>query len=265
MPPALRYSNNDTYRWSEDAWLCGFGCTGVACPLERLHMEARVQGKVVVITGGFGALGRAAGNVVRDAGATPVLIDFAPVPDDLGGALAFGGADLTKADAAVAVMQSAREAAGRIDALFNIAGGFGWGTVSDSALDLWEKMFAINTKTAINASKAALPLLLESKGAIVNVGANGALKAGNGMGPYAASKQGVHKLTEAMAEELKAKVRVNAVLPSTLDTEANRKDMPKADFSSWVQPADLAKVMLFLASDDARDVTGALVPVLGRV
>lgn len=225
-----------------------------------------MQGKVVVITGGFGVLGRAAGNVVRAAGATPVLIDYAPAPDDLKSAvLAFGGADLTKAEAAINAIQTARDAAGRIDALFNIAGGFGWSTVSDSELDLWERMFAINTKTAINASKAALPFLTEAKGAIVNVGANGALRAASGMGPYAASKQGVHKLTEALAEELKGKVRVNAVLPSTLDTAANRKDMPKADFSTWVQPEDLARVMLFLASDDARDVTGALVPVLGRV
>lgn len=225
-----------------------------------------MQGKVVVITGGFGVLGRAAGKVVSAAGATPVLIDYAPAPGDLqGGGIAFGGADLTSAEAARTVLTSARDAAGRIDALFNIAGGFAWSTVSDGTVDIWEKMFAINTKTAINASKAALPHLLESNGAIVNVGANGALKASAGFGPYAASKQGVHKLTEAMAEELKGKVRVNAVLPSTLDTEANRKDMPKADFGAWVRPEDLAKVMLFLASGDARDITGALIPVVGRV
>lgn len=227
-------------------------------------MEARVQGKIIVITGGLGGLGRAVGKVAREAGATPVLVDHAPAPKG-GNAIAFGGIDLTNAEAAVSVMKAARDAAGRIDALFNIAGGFGWSTVSDGGLDLWEKMFAINTKTAVNASKAALPHLLESGGAIVNVGAHGALKAGAGFGPYAASKQGVHKLTEAMAEELKGKVRVNAVLPSTLDTEANRKDMPKADFSAWVQPEALAKVMLFLASDDATDITGALIPVTGRV
>lgn len=224
-----------------------------------------MQSKVVVITGGFGALGRAASRVVQAAGATPILIDYAKAPADLSGALAFGGADLTKAEDAKRVIDAARDAAGRIDAVFNIAGGFAWSAVSDSNVELWEKMFAVNTKTAINASKAALPYLIETKGAIVNVGANGALKASAGMGPYAASKQGVHKLTEALAEELKGKVRVNAVLPSTLDTEANRKDMPKADFSTWVQPEDLARVMLFLASDDARDVTGALIPVLGRV
>jgi NAD(P)-dependent dehydrogenase (short-subunit alcohol dehydrogenase family) len=87
-----------------------------------------------------------------------------------------------------------------------------------------------------------------------------------GMGPYAASKAGVHRLTESLAEELKdANVTVNAVMPSILDTPANRADMPKADFSAWVLPADLASVILFLASEEARAVTGALVPVSGRM
>jgi NAD(P)-dependent dehydrogenase (short-subunit alcohol dehydrogenase family) len=225
-----------------------------------------VQGKVVVITGGFGVLGRAAGKVALEAGATPVLIDYAPAPksaDD--GVIVLGGVDLTNPEAAFTALDAARNAAGRIDALFNIAGGFSWNTVRDGGLDQWEKMFAINTKTAVNASKAALPHLIATGGAIVNVGANGALKAGSGFGPYAASKQGVHKLTEALAEEMKGKVRVNAVLPSVLDTEANRKDMPNADFNAWVQPETLARVMLFLLSDDARDITGALIPVTGRV
>ena len=223
-----------------------------------------MQGKVVVITGGFGALGRAAAKAARERGAIPVVIDYAPTPAHADG-IVLGGVDLTKADAAEAAMKAANDAAGRIDALLNIAGGFSWGAVSDSAIDAWEKMFAINTKTAVNASKAALPYLIEAKGAIVNVGANGAVKAGAGFGPYAASKQGVHKLTEALADELKGKVRVNAVLPSVLDTELNRKDMPKADFSTWVQPESLARVMLFLASDEAREITGALIPVTGRV
>ena len=223
-----------------------------------------MQGKVVVITGGFGVLGRAAAKVARELGATPVVIDYAPAPAGAEG-IALGGVDLTKADAAEIAIKAARDAAGRIDVLLNIAGGFAWSAVTDSSLDTWEKMFAINTKTAVNASKAAVPYLIEAKGAIVNVGANGAVKAGAGFGPYAASKQGVHKLTESLAEELKGKVRVNAVLPSVLDTEANRKDMPKADFGSWVQPDNLARVMLFLASDEAGEVTGALLPVMGRV
>jgi NAD(P)-dependent dehydrogenase (short-subunit alcohol dehydrogenase family) len=225
-----------------------------------------VQGKVVVITGGFGVLGRAAAKVARDMGARPVLIDFAPPPSEFAGdALAFGGVDLTQAAAAESIMRRAAESAGGIDALLNIAGGFVWSALADSSAETWDRMYALNTKTAVNASRAALPHLVASNGAIVNVGANGAVKAGAGFGPYAASKQGVHKLTEALAEELKGKVRVNAVLPSVLDTAANRKDMPNADFSAWVTPESLARVMLFLASDEARDITGALIPVTGRV
>ena len=107
----------------------------------------------------------------------------------------------------------------------------------------------MNLKTALNACKAALPYLLESgAGRIVNVGAQSALHAASGFGPYAASKSAVHRLTESLADELKLKgVTVNAVLPSIIDTAANRRDMPKADFSRWVAPADLAAVILFLA------------------
>jgi NAD(P)-dependent dehydrogenase (short-subunit alcohol dehydrogenase family) len=225
-----------------------------------------VQGKIVIITGGFGVLGRAAAKVATEQGARPVLIDYAPAPPEFAAnPLAFGGVDLTKPDQANAAMQKARDAAGGVDVLMNIAGGFTWRTLADGDCHVWDMMYAINTKTAVNACKAALPHLIASKGAIVNVGANGALKAGAGFGAYAAAKEGVHKLTESLAEEQKGKVRVNAVLPSVLDTAQNRKDMPKADFSTWVQPEDLARVMLYLASDAARDITGALLPVTGRV
>ena len=109
-------------------------------------------------------------------------------------------------------------------------------------------------------------MLENGAGHIVNVGAQSALHASSGMGPYAASKSAVHQLTESLADELKLKgVTVNAVLPSTIDTPTNRRDMPTADFSRWVAPADLAAVILFLASDEAKAVTGALIPVSGRV
>lgn len=225
-----------------------------------------MQGKVVVITGAFGVLGTAVAQRARALGARPVLIDHAKPPAAFASdPLAFGGADLTKPDAAKDVIQRARDAAGRIDALLNIAGGFTWRPLAEGDCAVWDMMYAINLKTAVNASKAALPHLIESGGSIVNVGAAGAVKAGAGFGAYAASKAGVHKLTESLAEEMKGKVRVNAVLPSILDTVQNRKDMPNADPSKWVQPDDLAKVMLFLASDDARAITGALVPVTGQV
>ena len=113
---------------------------------------------------------------------------------------------------------------------------------------------------------AAIPHLAASASArIVNIGAMGALQAGAGMGAYAASKSAVHRLTEALAAEWKGKITVNAVLPSTIDTAANRASMPKADFTKWVTPQELADVILFLTSDAASAVTGALLPVSGRV
>jgi len=225
-----------------------------------------MQGKVVVVTGAFGVLGTAVVERARAMGAKPVLVDYASAPANLRtDPLVLGGVDLTKREAAEDAIQRAVAAAGRVDALLNIAGGFTWRTLADGDCAVFDMMYALNLKTAANASKAALPHLIQSSGAIVNVGAAGALKAGAGFGPYAASKSGVHKLTESLAEELKGKVRVNAVLPSILDTEQNRRDMPNADPAKWVQPADLAKVMLFLASDDARAITGALVPVTGQV
>jgi NAD(P)-dependent dehydrogenase (short-subunit alcohol dehydrogenase family) len=128
-------------------------------------------------------------------------------------------------------------------------------------------MFATNVRTALLASQAALPhLLARGRGRIVNVGANAAAHAGLGMGAYAASKSAVARLTEAMAEEFKDRgITVNAVLPSILDTPANRADMPKADPSRWVSPAALAQVIVFLLSDAAAPITGALIPVKGRV
>jgi NAD(P)-dependent dehydrogenase (short-subunit alcohol dehydrogenase family) len=128
-------------------------------------------------------------------------------------------------------------------------------------------MYRLNVVTATNACRAAIKYLKRSgAGRIVNVGSAAALKAGAGMGAYGAAKAGVHSLTQALAEELKAdNVTVNAVLPSIIDTPTNRADMPNADFSTWVAPDELAAVILFLASEQARPITGALLPVTGRV
>ena len=123
----------------------------------------------------------------------------------------------------------------------------------------------MNVATCANMCRAAIPHLVATGGRIVNIGAGGAVKAGAGMGAYAAAKGGVHRLTEALAEELKDKVTVNAVLPSIIDTPANRKDMPNADFTAWVSPLELAEVIAFLLSDKAQAVTGALMAVNGRV
>ena len=225
--------------------------------------------RVIAITGAFGVLGSAVAKRAAASGARLALIDFAPapagpVPD---GALALGGVDLTDAGAAATALDAVAAKLGGLDVLINVAGGFRWETLEDGSADSWAGLYKMNVLTTANASRAALPYLRKSgAGRIVNVGANGAVKAAMGMGAYAASKAGVHRLTESLAEELKGDaITVNAVLPSILDTPVNRADMPKADPSQWVQPDDLAAVILFLASEEARAVTGALVPVTGRV
>ena len=222
-----------------------------------------MRDKVVVVTGAFGALGRAVVTAALEEGAHVAAVDFAEGERE--GAFSLGGVDLADPAAADRAMTAVAEHYGRIDALINIAGGFSWETIKGSGPETWDKLWALNLGTTLNASRAALPWLEESSGRIVNVGAAGALKAATGMGAYAASKSGVHRLTEALAEELKGKVAVNAVLPSIIDTPANRADMPDADPTKWVAPEDLAAVILFLASDKARAVTGALLPVTGKV
>jgi len=222
--------------------------------------------RTLVITGGHGVLGRAVLEAALADGPNLAVIDHAKGQTAPDGVLELGGVDLTDSGAAEKAMKAVIERFGRIDALLNIAGGFVWQTVDDAA-PAWDRMYALNVTTALNATRAALPHLKRSdEGRIVNVGAAGALKSAAGMGAYAAAKSGVHRLTESLAEELKSTtVTVNAVLPSILDTDQNRKDMPDADPASWVQPADLARVMLFIASPASRAITGALIPVTGRV
>ena len=222
--------------------------------------------RVVAITGGHGVLGKAVLDAALQAGLKVAVIDHAQghaVPE---GVLEVGGVDLTDADQAQKAVDAVIARFGRLDALLNIAGGFVWQTLDDAA-PAWDRMYALNVTTARNASRAALPALKASpEGRIVNVGSAAALKAGAGMGVYGAAKAGVHALTQSLAEELKStSVTVNAVLPSIIDTPANRKDMPDADPATWVAPGDLAQVILFLASPDSRAMTGALTPVTGRV
>jgi NAD(P)-dependent dehydrogenase (short-subunit alcohol dehydrogenase family) len=226
-----------------------------------------MQGKIVIVTGASGALGRVAVASALAKGARVAAIDHAvsaakPTTEQI----ELGGVDLTDATQAKQAIDAAAAHFGRLDALVNIAGGFAFEAVAEGDPKTWQRLYALNVLTALNASRAAIPhLMASSAGRIVNVGAMGAIQAGAGMGPYAASKAGVHRLTEALAAEWKGKITVNAVLPSTIDTAANRASMPNADFSKWVRPEELAEVILFLASDAASAVTGALLPVNGRV
>ena len=224
-----------------------------------------LKDKVIVVTGGLGVLGRAVTTAAVAAGATTVCVDFVDgTPEE--GVIATPAVDLGDADAAAAAFAEIAKQYGRIDGLVNVAGGFAWETIGDGSIDTWDRMYAMNVKTAFNASKSALTHIPAAGGRIVNISAFGSVQADMGMGAYAASKAGVSKLTEALAQELKSRnITVNAVMPSIIDTPANRKDMPDADISTWVTPAALAKVILFLLSDAAEPVTGALLPVVGRV
>jgi NAD(P)-dependent dehydrogenase (short-subunit alcohol dehydrogenase family) len=177
----------------------------------------------------------------------------------------FGDADISDARVAETTLRAVAQKLGGLDALVNLAGAFRWGKVADTGPDIWELLHKTNLLTAVNATRAALPLL-STNGRVIYIGAAGAVKAGVGMGPYAASKAGVAKLAEALAAEVKDRgITANAILPSTIDTPANRADMPDADVSRWVQPRQVAELIVFLLSDRASAITGALIPIVGRV
>ena len=225
----------------------------------------------VVVTGAFGALGGAVARRFASRGVRLGLLGRGPVPaalrQEFGAAhVLLGGVDLTVQEAASAAMQSVAAATGGFQVLVNVAGAFRWETLAEGDVSTWELMFAMNLKTAVVASKAALPHLIAAGGGrIVNIGAGAAGRAAAGMGAYAASKAGVERLTEALAAELRDRnVTVNAILPGTIDTAANRAAMPDADVARWVEPEAVADAVVFLASDAARAVTGAALRVFGR-
>ena len=223
-----------------------------------------MSGRSIIVTGGFGALGRVVASAFARQGDKVARIDFAPTaPDAAEGVFDLPGVDLTDAAAVAVAAASVAERQGGIDVLVNIAGGFTWETLDGGSIAAWERMFAMNVVSTTTMTKAALPFLIAAQaGRIINMGAGGAVLAAAGMGAYAASKAGVHRLTEALAAELaKERVTVNAVLPSIIDTPTNRADMPDADFSAWVQPGAIADVILFLSSPAARSISGALIPV----
>lgn len=220
----------------------------------------------IAITGGFGTLGMAAVRAALAAGAQVVAIDRADAPaEGIAQASCIGGVDLADPHAAKQALAAAAKTLGGLDALVNIAGTFRYETVADGSVDTWDLLYRVNLRTAVAASQAALEHL-QAGGRIVNIGAASGLKAGAGVGAYTASKSGVMRFTEALAEELKPRdITVNALLPSIIDTAPNRADMPDADFARWVKPEQLADVIVFLLSEQSSAITGALIPVTGRV
>ena len=230
-----------------------------------------LDNQVVIITGAAGNLGRAVAAGFAQSGARRVLLDNNPA----GLCQAFGedradqlsiAADLGDQAALVGAASKAMEKFGRIDVLCNLAGGFRMGhPVHETPADIWRLMIDLNAGSLIHMASAVVPhMIAAGAGKIVNVAAMGGLRGGANMGAYAAAKSAVMRLTESMSAELRDKnINVNCVMPSIIDTPANRADMPKADPRRWVAPSALADVILFLASDRARAVHGAALPVVG--
>ena len=229
-----------------------------------------LTGKKIVVTGASGALGTAIVKGLRSAGGTVAAVDrhsAAQELRELSGVELLGGIDMSKPHEAIDAIRGAAERLGGLDGLVNVAGTFRWETVEAGSAETWDLLYRVNLATTVNASRAAVPILVGSgAGRIINIGAAAALKASAGMGAYAASKAGVLKLTEALAEETKARnITVNAILPSIIDTPANRADMPTANFDTWVRADQIADLVVFLLSDRASAITGAAIPIVGRV
>jgi NAD(P)-dependent dehydrogenase (short-subunit alcohol dehydrogenase family) len=238
-------------------------------------MEIDLNSKVVIVTGAVGALGSAVSQVFRQAGAKVAYVDradermervAAKVADDPEHNLVVC-ADLMTLKGAEQMASEVSDYFGAIDVLVNTVGGYRAGkALHETPVETWDLMMDLNARTVYNTCKSVIPYMLRSQtGAILSVAARPALAGKEKMAAYSVSKAAVLRLTESMAAELRAAgIRVNCVIPGTIDSPANRKDMPEADASRWVKPESLAGVILFLCSDMARDITGAAVPVYGR-
>jgi NAD(P)-dependent dehydrogenase (short-subunit alcohol dehydrogenase family) len=225
------------------------------------------------VTGAAGNLGRAVAAAFASAGAALVLLDR----DNESLRAAHGiqverrlllGADLLDAAAVGNAVGTAVDRFGRIDVLCNIAGGFRMGhPVHETPEDIWELMLDLNAKSVIHTARAVVPgMIAAGRGKIVNIAALAGLGGKASMGAYSAAKSAVIRLTESMSAELRDQgINVNCILPSIIDTPQNRADMPGADPRRWVAPEALAEVVLFLASDAARAIHGAAIPVTGLV
>ncbi len=232
-----------------------------------------VQGKVVVITGASGALGEVVVRRFGERGARLALVDRKPDPapgmlDGLGEALFMGGTDVTDPSSVERMVEAVIAARGRIDALLNLAGGWRGGTpLHETPLETWDFVMNLNARSVFVVCRAVIPrMIAQGSGKIVSVAAKSGLQGAANTSVYNASKSAVIRLTESMAAELKDHgINVNCVLPSIIDTPANREQMPKADFSKWVTPDALADVLLFLCSEASRAIHGAAIPVYGRV
>jgi len=231
--------------------------------------------RVVVITGAAGNLGVAVARAFRNAGAKLALVELAPdrlpnlFPDGPNSPDCFFAppTNVTDPSSVAPAVEEIKRRFGRIDTLVNIAGGYLAGApLHETPLSDWEFMLNLNARSVFVMCQAVIPQMLsQSSGRIVNIASRAALSGDAGHAAYSASKTAVVRLTESMDAELKERgVNVNCVMPGIIDTPQNRAAMPGADFSKWVAPEAIADVILFLASEGARAIHGAAIPVYGR-
>jgi NAD(P)-dependent dehydrogenase (short-subunit alcohol dehydrogenase family) len=234
-----------------------------------------LNGLVTIITGATGNLGAATARVFQQAGARTVLVGHSPdglreeFPDLAGSKdhLLVGGVDLSDPASLGGLIEKTLAKFGRVDALVNTVGGYRGGKpVQETDLADWDFLFNVNLRTTLLCCRAVIPpMLKQQRGRIINVASRNGLSGSADYAAYSASKSAVLRLTESLAEELKAaNINVNCIMPGTIDTPQNRAAMPNADFSKWVEPAAIADVIAFLASDSARAIQGAAVPVYGK-
>lgn len=234
-----------------------------------------LAGKVALITGGTGALGRAVTTAFAEAGATVAVtyVVDGEVPEckECLGARAdaplFIKANVTVEAEIQKLIQTLTQRFGRIDILLALVGGYvGDLPVAQLPEATWDHMMNLNLKSAFLCCKHVVPVMQRKGGGrIVTVSSRAAIKVFPGISAYAVSKAGILTFTETLASEvLKDNILVNAILPSVIDTPANRKAMPNADYSAWVKPEDIARVLLFLCSEASREISGAAIPVYGR-
>jgi NAD(P)-dependent dehydrogenase (short-subunit alcohol dehydrogenase family) len=229
---------------------------------------------VAMVTGASGNLGSAVAHAFRDAGARIAVIDRDkeglerefPTIIDSPDCFMSGCADLTDPEEVNGVVADTVERFGRIDILVNTVGGFRAGLpLHETPLETLEFMFTLNARTAFITSQVVIPhMLQQGSGKVIHLAARPGLAGRANMSAYSASKAAVIRFVESAAAEVREQgINVNCILPGTLDTPQNRQAMPKADFSRWVRPESLARVILFLASDAAGDIHGAALPVYG--
>ncbi|MBV9252011.1 MAG: SDR family oxidoreductase [Acetobacteraceae bacterium] len=227
--------------------------------------------RVIIVTGAAGNVGSEVARLLAARGAKVAAVDLMALPlaalvetlETPNRHLALPGVDLTDPAACKALVDRVTSSLGGLHGVATTVGGFAMSKLGDTGPAEWDAMFNLNVRTTWNIYRAAVPALRAADGgSLVGIGSAAGLKGSREMAPYCAMKSAVMRLTESLADELRAdNIRVNAVLPTTIDTPQNRAAMPGANTSRWVKPTEVAEVMLFLLSDAASGVSGALLPV----